>query len=94
LTARAGVLVVAQFGPDDDIIVKRFTTAGAVDTTFGGGDGQVGLGDLGEFASSPVAPVLVGDDGKITGVAALDFLTPNLMLFRLNADGTFRYFVR
>jgi uncharacterized delta-60 repeat protein len=63
----------------------RLTSAGARDTTFGGGDGSVELGVF-ENGTEPTRP-LIGADGKITVGAAL-YYGSQLKLFRVTPDGT------
>jgi uncharacterized delta-60 repeat protein len=72
-----------------DFSVIRYNANGAIDTTFGGGDGRVDL----TFQSATfnhIDAVALRDDGKIVAVGATSFdsTAPQFAVARLNADGT------
>lgn len=78
------LVVVGTIATERDTAIARYTTAGALDSTFGT-EGRVVLNaDTTEFARA----VAVQSDGKIL-VAGMSFgTTVDLFLFRLLADGT------
>ena len=78
-------VVTSQFNrgnADQSTILTRFTTAGAHDPTFGGGDGWAEF----ETGGPRGKPVIFGPGDKIT--IALSTVGGNPNIFRLNADGT------
>jgi uncharacterized delta-60 repeat protein len=79
-----GKILVASQAGDDRILVTRFLSSGARDTSFGGGDAVVDAGS----ASGPVpTPVLVDADGNIVGAFLGDASAP-FTIFELSPDGS------
>ncbi|HEX8521348.1 MAG TPA: hypothetical protein VF669_03765 [Tepidisphaeraceae bacterium] len=87
LDSAGRLLVTSQFNvnPKQGISISRFTTSGAHDASFGGGDGFTQLA-MGLDGPTPTAP-LVAPDGKIT-VGVSHWSTSRLQLYRVNPDGT------
>ncbi|MCC6356634.1 MAG: hypothetical protein IT577_22335 [Verrucomicrobiae bacterium] len=84
------IVVVGSSGPfsDEDFAVARYTSLGALDTTFGGGTGFVttAIGAAGDWASD----VAIQTNGKIvvSGTIAFGFDDNNFAVVRYNTNGT------
>ena len=88
-----GKIVVLGTSDVTDTRVVRYNPDGALDRTFGGGDGTVVFDPVGLTEIATLSEVIVLPDGKIllggdalTGVTGEDF---DFMFVRLNADGSF-----
>lgn len=88
-----GKIVVLGSSDLFDTRVIRYNPDGALDRTFGGGDGSVAFDPVGLSESADMQQLILLPDGKIllggdalTGIFDSDF---DLAFIRLNADGSF-----
>ena len=84
--AQGRPVVVSQLNTGDvdhTRIVSRFTTSGARDATFGGGDGWIDLDDD-EYGD----PLAFTGDGKLLLATSSSLLNYQMTLRQLNTDGT------
>lgn len=93
LLASGKLLVLGQTTSGDgdpDLLLARFTDTGALDTTFGGGDGFVTADSEGNDDSA--GGLLVQPDGKIvitgTNVNPIDYRDSSAVVYRYESDGT------
>ena len=82
--AQGRVVVRSRYvvGSDESTLLTRFTLAGELDPSFGGGDGRVHV----ELSGSHASPIVFGPGGTIAFAMEGSRAVP--AIFRFNADGT------
>jgi uncharacterized delta-60 repeat protein len=80
--ARSGNKILLVLNADDDIVLLRLNANGALDRTWGGGDGEI-VADLG--ATEEPDDIVVQPDGKIVVAGTQG---SNIIVARLNVNGT------
>lgn len=81
----AAVAPGAQATDPQRVVLARYTSAGALDSSFGGGDGSVELPPSTSVGASPYAQMLVQTDGAILVVAGAD--EADIVVHRVSAAG-------